>query len=485
MVRRADGLFAYQLVVTVDDLLMGVDDIVRGRDLLRSAALQLYIRERLLDAGFGDSSDGGVAAAHRDIRFAHLPLIDNAAGRRLAKRERSLDMGTLRKHGVTAHRVIGYCAWLLGLQQEPEPCAAWIFVGCARRRFAGSFHPRRPVQHRIVRFPPLYAACGAVSRFEPPPVSHRSTPRQRGSTPEVPGFSSRFALIRGHTNIWCSKTDREHMMTAYMDHKDLTNESIDETRATQIRDGVHRVLDAIAEAESAAGRAPGSVKLLAATKTRDVGEIMAAIDAGIRMIGENRPQEVMAKAEGLRRLCADRGFALGTGDGDTTRPSDAEHIPFHLIGQLQANKIGKILPDVNTIESVDGVELAQRIARRAVARGITVGVLLEVNESGEASKSGCDPQAAVDIAAQIAQLDGIRLEGLMTIGAHVDDEATIRACFAHLRGTRDTILASRAPGTEHCTELSMGMTHDMALAIAEGATIVRVGTAIFGERAFI
>ena len=283
-------------------------------------------------------------------------------------------------------------------------------------------------------------------------------------------------------------------MTAYMDHKDLTNESIDETRATQIRDGVHRVLDAIAEAESAAGCAPGSVKLLAANmermaseqmKTRDVGEIMAAIDAGIRMIGENRPQEVMAKAEGLRRLCADRGFALGTGDGDTTRPSDAEHIPFHLIGQLQANKIGKILPDVNTIESVDGVELAQRIARRAVARGITVGVLLEVNESGEASKSGCDPQAAVDIAAQIAQLDGIRLEGLMTIGAHVDDEATIRACFAHLRGTRDTILASRAPGTEHCTELSMGMTHDMALAIAEGATIVRVGTAIFGERAFI
>lgn len=100
-------------------------------------------------------------------------------------------------------------------------------------------------------------------------------------------------------------------MTAYMDHKDLTNESIDETRATQIRDGVHRVLDAIAEAESAAGCAPGSVKLLAATKTRDVGEIMAAIDAGIRMIGENRPQEVMAKAEGLRRLCADRGFALG------------------------------------------------------------------------------------------------------------------------------------------------------------------------------
>ena len=213
-------------------------------------------------------------------------------------------------------------------------------------------------------------------------------------------------------------------MTAYMDHKDLTSESIDETRATQIRDGVHRVLDAIAEAESAAGCAPGSVKLLAATKTRDVGEIMAAIDAGIRMIGENRPQEVMAKAEGLRRLCADRGFALGTGDGDTTRPSDAEHIPFHLIGQLQANKIGKILPDVNTIESVDGVELAQRIARRAVARGITVGVLLEVNESGEASKSGCDPQAAVDIAAQIAQAKTMLPEGhtFKSVGSYQIEE---------------------------------------------------------------
>ena len=90
------------------------------------------------------------------------------------------------------------------------------------------------------------------SRFalRPPSLASLDTP-PAGATPEVPGFSSRFALIRGHTNIWCSKTDREHMMTAYMDHKDLTSESIDETRATQIRDGVHRVLDAIAEAESA------------------------------------------------------------------------------------------------------------------------------------------------------------------------------------------------------------------------------------------
>lgn len=300
-------------------------------------------------------------------------------------------------------------------------------------------------------------------------------------------------------------------MTAYMDHKDLTNETIDGARACDIADNVHKVLDRIAAAEAAAGREAGSVRLLAATKTRDVGEIMAAIDAGVRMIGENRPQEVQAKAPGLVRLMAERGFALGADassaavDGaavaagsdaavagsagavqdSAQNPASNGVIPFHLIGQLQSNKIGKILPFVDTIESVDSIELAEKIARRAVMRGITVGVLLEVNESGEASKSGCPASHAIDLAQRIGNMGGLELRGLMTIGAHVDDETTIRSGFAHLRRTRDQILASGAPGTEHCTELSMGMTGDMELAIAEGATIVRVGTGIFGERAFI
>lgn len=117
IVRRADGLFSYQLVVVVDDLTMNVDDIVRGRDLLRSNALQMYIRRALLASGFADS---GVSGTARHPHYAHLPLIDNADGRRLAKRERSLDMGALRAHGVTAEQVIGYCAWLLGLQGRPN-----------------------------------------------------------------------------------------------------------------------------------------------------------------------------------------------------------------------------------------------------------------------------------------------------------------------------------------------------------------------------
>lgn len=289
-------------------------------------------------------------------------------------------------------------------------------------------------------------------------------------------------------------------MTAYMEHKNLANETIDAARAGEIAGNVHAVLDRVAAAEQATGRKEGSVRLLAATKTRDVGEIMAAIDAGIRMIGENRPQEVQVKAPGLLRLAAERGFALGVGGDATADASNAAAsnaaasntaaatngtIPFHLIGQLQSNKIGKILPFVDTIESVDSIELAEKIARRAVMRGITVGVLLEVNESGEASKSGCPASHAIDLAQRIGNMGGLQLQGLMTIGAHVSDETTIRAGFTHLRKTRDQILASGAPGTEHCTELSMGMTGDMELAIAEGATIVRVGTGIFGERAFI
>lgn len=280
-------------------------------------------------------------------------------------------------------------------------------------------------------------------------------------------------------------------MTAYMDHKNLANEVIDDVRAVQIADGVHRVLDRIASAEQHAGRDAGSVRLLAATKTRDVGEIMAAIDAGVRMIGENRPQEVTAKAEGLMARCAERGFALGVADdsGIASASDDSEvaceRIPFHLIGQLQSNKIGKVLPVVNAIESVDSLDLAEKISRRAVARGITVGVLLEVNESGEASKSGCNPAYAIRVAQKIGTLDGLELQGLMTIGAHVSDETAIRREFEHLRRTRDHILESGEPGTQSCRELSMGMTGDMELAIAEGSTIVRVGTAIFGERAFI
>ncbi|MDN6553643.1 YggS family pyridoxal phosphate-dependent enzyme [Bifidobacterium mongoliense] len=307
-------------------------------------------------------------------------------------------------------------------------------------------------------------------------------------------------------------------MTAYMDHKDLANERITAERTKEIAGSVRRVMDAVAEAERSSKRPAGSVRLEAATKTRDVGEIMAAIDAGIGLIGENRPQEVAVKAAGLRRQCVERGLAIGRADGggssagtgvsaaessavadtagtagvrqsnDRQSPAGARaagHVDFHLIGQLQPNKIGKVLPVVDTIESVGSLALAEKISRRAVARGLTVGVLLEVNESGEAAKSGCNPKNAIDIARRIGIMGGLHLRGLMTIGAHVDDEIVIRRGFEHLRRLRDQLLESQDPGTADCRELSMGMTADMAYAIAEGSTIVRVGTGIFGQRAFI
>ena len=280
-------------------------------------------------------------------------------------------------------------------------------------------------------------------------------------------------------------------MTAYMDHKDLANETIDAARIQEIMDGVHRVLDLIAQTEFTSGREEGSVTLLAATKTRDVGEVMAAIDAGVHMIGENRPQEVIAKIDGLRYACLQRGIVLGASDmqtvarlDETDDPEALDRLPLHLIGQLQSNKIGKMLPDVNTIESVDSFELAEKIARRAAAREQTVGVLLEVNESGEPTKSGCAPDEAFELALRIAQLEGLELQGLMTVGAHVDDEREIRRGFAHLRDVRDRVRDSGAEGAATCVELSMGMSGDMTYAIDEGATIVRIGQAIFGERDF-
>ncbi|PAU68532.1 tRNA glutamyl-Q(34) synthetase GluQRS [Bifidobacterium criceti] len=120
VIRRSDGLYAYQFVVTLDDLLMDIDDIVRGRDLLRSTALQIWLRGRLLAHGVGGARAVRWAPADTPD-YAHLPLLDNATGVRLAKRERSLDLGALRAQGVRADAVIGYCAWALGLIDTPEP----------------------------------------------------------------------------------------------------------------------------------------------------------------------------------------------------------------------------------------------------------------------------------------------------------------------------------------------------------------------------
>ena len=133
VIRRSDGLFAYQLAVTVDDLDMGVTDVVRGRDLLRSTALQLYIRALLQGDDGNQSAIAGDRSRRPALSFAHLPLVDNAQGRRMAKREHSLDLGFLRANGVGPNQVIGYCTWMLGLQSSPWPMSAADALEAFRR----------------------------------------------------------------------------------------------------------------------------------------------------------------------------------------------------------------------------------------------------------------------------------------------------------------------------------------------------------------
>ena len=162
-------------------------------------------------------------------------------------------------------------------------------------------------------------------------------------------------------------------MTAYMDHKDLANTTITPERAQQISDGVHRTLEAVSQAAVKVGREPHEVTLLAATKTRDVAEILSAIDAGIRCIGENRPQEILAKADGLKQGLAERGLSVSQ----------------HMIGQLQSNKISKVLPYVQVIESVDSLKLAERIARRLEA-SVEASEQVGLRAAGSARNGGGD-----------------------------------------------------------------------------------------------
>ncbi|MEZ4299741.1 MAG: YggS family pyridoxal phosphate-dependent enzyme [Polyangiaceae bacterium] len=202
-----------------------------------------------------------------------------------------------------------------------------------------------------------------------------------------------------------------------------------------------------------AGRPPGSVRLLAVSKTKSEAAIREAYAAGQRDFGENYVQELCAKAEAL---------------------SDLADLRFHVIGPLQRNKVKQVVPVASLVHTVDRASLAEEIEKRAAAAGRTVPVLLEVNVSGEASKAGCSSEEAPSLAALVRSMPHLELRGLMTIPPDTDDREEARPFFAKLRELRDRI--------GELPELSMGMSHDFEIAIEEGATIVRVGTAIFGAR---
>jgi hypothetical protein len=223
----------------------------------------------------------------------------------------------------------------------------------------------------------------------------------------------------------------------------------------------------LSAAERASGRPVGSVRLLLATKTVPAGLVRAALqhsavlDGRPLLLGENRVQELVDKGPALADLAPE----------------------VHLIGHLQSNKVNAALRWAACVQTLDSPALASRLAARAAATGRPLEVMVQVNVSGEATKYGTDPGAAVGLALHVAALEHLRLRGLMTVGARSDDPAVVRAGYARLRSLRDAVLASGAPGTSSATELSMGMSGDLEDAVAEGATLVRVGTAVFGARA--
>jgi pyridoxal phosphate enzyme (YggS family) len=237
-----------------------------------------------------------------------------------------------------------------------------------------------------------------------------------------------------------------------------------------ISDNLRRVQDTIADACARAGRAPSAVTLVAVSKTHPVEAVLEAMEAGAQHFGENRVEEA-----------------------ETKIPAVAAQVPqpptWHMIGHIQSRKAKEVVPLFDRVHSVDTVKLAGKLSALAVEAAKSLDVLLEINVSGEASKSGFDASGwAKDSAARdrlweeigaVLALPGLRVGGLMTMAPIVEDMEQARPVFANLAALRAALAESFGCALP---DLSMGMTDDYPVAIEEGATLVRVGRAIFGER---
>lgn len=218
----------------------------------------------------------------------------------------------------------------------------------------------------------------------------------------------------------------------------------------------------IHQACARSGRSPETVRLLLATKTVPPERIRVALQTGYTLIGENKVQEIKEKFEALKDLPHEK----------------------HFIGHLQSNKIKDVLRyGVDCIQSLDRLELALKLQQRLELEDRRIDVFIQVNTSDESSKFGVHPDQALALVEAVAALDRIRIKGLMTIGLFSGEQEKVRNCFITLRAVQQRIRSLQIPGVG-VEELSMGMSGDLEIAIAEGATIVRVGTAIFGKRVY-
>lgn len=225
-----------------------------------------------------------------------------------------------------------------------------------------------------------------------------------------------------------------------------------------ITENYRRVKERVAEAAVKAGRDPSEITIVAVTKTHPAETVEAALAAGVTDVGENRVQEFLSKEPGVTSPCR-----------------------WHLIGHLQTNKVNKVIGKFSMIHSVDSLKLAEKLGSAGERNGVTTDILVEVNTSGEESKFGLETDNALELCKGIADLPALNLRGLMTVGPWVEDTALLSKAFGSLRLLGEKIKDEGINGIsmEH---LSMGMTDDFEIAIAEGSTIVRLGRVIFGAR---
>jgi len=227
---------------------------------------------------------------------------------------------------------------------------------------------------------------------------------------------------------------------------------------SDVSENIKRVREVIAEAALKSGRDPSAVRLMAVTKTVDDERILEAIRAGVDIIGENYVQEGKRKIEKL-----------------------GKDVEWHFVGYLQSNKAKYAVKLFDLIHSVDRISLVRELDRRSGNAGLITKILIEVNLSGEETKSGVQKGEAVALIREAAVLDHLSIHGLMTMPPWFDDPEDARPYFTALRELRDRVREERI-GNVRMDELSMGMTGDYRVAVEEGATIVRVGRGIFGER---
>jgi hypothetical protein len=219
-----------------------------------------------------------------------------------------------------------------------------------------------------------------------------------------------------------------------------------------------KVLERIGEAAAKCGRDPAEIRILAASKSQDVSRIRAAIEAGIRLFGENYVQEAREKREVIE-----------------------EPVEWHMIGHLQRNKVNLALEFFDLIESLDGLELAKALDKQGKKLGKVVRTFVEINLGGEQTKSGIAQDKVPSLLQEVGSLSHVQVDGLMTMPPFTEKAEEARPYFRALREMKERFSGLKIPHVD-LRELSMGMTHDYLVAIEEGATLIRIGTAIFGPR---